>query len=83
MKKLIFTIVVLLMTVPMAVDAGEPAAAPAKESSTMWVCGGPNSKRYHKTKDCRGLNRCSKTPQKMTLKECQKKGYTACRICVK
>lgn len=86
MKKLIFTIALLMLSMPVAtIEAGDSSSVEeqAKESGTMWICGGPKSTKYHKSKTCRGLNRCSKTPKKIALKECKKKGYTACRICAR
>ena len=86
MKKLIFTMALLMLSAPVVtIEAGVSTGveAEAKESSTVWICGGPKSTKYHKSKTCRGLNRCSKTPKKISLKDCKDKGYTACRICAK
>lgn len=78
MKRIIGLLVLLLVCIA---PAGEVSAASASGSETVWVCGGPNSKRYHKSKKCKGLNRCSKSPKSMSREDANKKGYTACKIC--
>lgn len=47
----------------------------------VYICNGPASKKYHKTKNCRGLTRCSTTTEKISQKEAIQKRRTACKIC--
>ena len=51
--------------------------------STVYVCTGGYSKRYHATEDCRGLFRCCGEIIEMSVDEAKKNGRTACRICNK
>ena len=52
-----------------------------KASSTVYICTGPYSKRYHKTRPCSGLNNCSGHIKRVSLKKAQRKGRTPCGIC--
>lgn len=47
----------------------------------VYICTGPKSKRYHCTKKCRGLNSCSASIEKVTLKKAKEMGRDACGIC--
>lgn len=78
MKRIASIILALALMAPVA-DAAKPTAK-KENSNTVWVCGGPKSKRYHKNKNCPGLSRCSKTPRQVSLKEA-KSSYTPCRKC--
>lgn len=53
----------------------------ASASGTVWICGGPNSKRYHRIKNCPGLSKCSKNPSKLSLNKAKQRGYTPCKKC--
>lgn len=69
MKRL-FAVIALFMAIN--ISAGE---------SYVYICTGPQSKKYHKTDKCRGLNKCSGTIKKITLEEAKKINRTPCRIC--
>lgn len=47
----------------------------------VYICTGPQSKRYHKTPDCRGLRSCSKEIKEVTLEYAKKIGRTPCGYC--
>ena len=49
----------------------------------VYICTGPKSKRYHSTKDCNGLNKCSESIEKVTLAKAKEMGRDACGICYK
>lgn len=53
----------------------------AKAQVYVYICNGPESKRYHSTPDCRGLSRCSTAIEKVTLEEAEREGRTPCHIC--
>ena len=57
------------------------AFAANENSNTVYICTGPQSKRYHKTADCRGLRSCSKEIRKVTLEYAKKIGRTPCGYC--
>lgn len=69
MKRL-FAVIALFMAIN--ISAGD---------SYVYICTGPQSKKYHKTEKCRGLNKCSGTIKKITLEEAKKINRTPCKIC--
>ena len=44
----------------------------------VYVCDSPNAKRYHLTKNCRGLVNCTYRIIKVTQKRAVKEGDTLC-----
>lgn len=46
--------------------------------TTVYICKGPNSKRYHLSKDCRGLKRCSTRIAEVSLDEAKSKKRSLC-----
>jgi hypothetical protein len=46
--------------------------------SNVYICKGPESKKYHYTANCRGLSRCSTDIYKVTLAEAKEIGRTLC-----
>lgn len=46
----------------------------------VYICKGKSSKKYHKSSNCRGLNSCSTSIYKVSLKEAKEIGRTACKI---
>lgn len=69
MKRL-FALIALFMAIN--ISAGD---------SYVYICTGPQSKKYHKTENCRGLSKCSGTIKKITLDEAKKIKRTPCKIC--
>ena len=55
--------------------------AEASNESTVYICTGPNSKRYHKYYDCRGLGRCSGDIKAISVSKAQSLGRTPCKVC--
>lgn len=50
-----------------------------KAEEKVYICTGKSAKRYHRTSNCRGLNRCS---GKIVSKSAAEKGNrTPCKIC--
>ena len=47
----------------------------------VYICTGPNAKRYHSSSTCRGLDNCSKEIKKVTISIAKDKGRTPCKIC--
>lgn len=52
-----------------------------RESGMVYVCNGTKSYRFHKNRNCKGLNQCRSTVSTMANSEARSKGYTPCRIC--
>lgn len=74
MKHTLFILVILLCC---SFSMGEQPQASAK----VYICTGPQSKRYHKTPDCQGLRSCSKEIKEVTLEYAKKLGRTPCGYC--
>lgn len=53
----------------------------ATNENTVYICTGPNSKRYHSHSDCRGLDRCSEEIVAVTVSKAQSLGRTPCKVC--
>ena len=49
--------------------------------NTVFICTGPQSKRYHRTTYCRGLESCSDDIEEIDVSEAKDRGRTPCRIC--
>lgn len=47
---------------------------------TVYICTGPNAKVYHRTPNCKGLNKCSGSIKKVSLREVSR-SRRACKIC--
>lgn len=50
---------------------------------TVYICTGPQSKRFHKTSHCRGLNSCSGDVVAVTISKATSLGRTPCKWCYK
>lgn len=51
-----------------------------ESNKDVYICTGSQSKVYHKTNKCRGLNKCSGTIKAIKLEDV-KGGRRACKIC--
>ena len=62
---------------------GQLSAEPYQSSKVeyVYICTGPKSKCYHKTKNCQGLDRCSKKVIKVTKAYAISKDRTPCKLC--
>nr|WP_282160692.1 hypothetical protein [Ulvibacterium marinum] len=49
-----------------------------KSENNVYICKGKGSKKYHYTKSCRGLSRCSTKTYEVTLKKAKEMGRTLC-----
>ena len=78
-KTLFLPVIILMSAMTFPLQADIPADAQA--SSTVYICTGPKSKRYHATSGCKGLKRCSGSIKAATLTQARNSGRTACRIC--
>lgn len=47
----------------------------------VYICTGPQSKRFHKTPHCKGLQSCSKQIKEVTVEQARKLGRTPCKWC--
>ena len=80
MKRVLIAIVALFFFLPLS--TADASAYLAADNDVVYICTGPQSKCYHKTPTCRGLNSCSKEIIKVTKKDAiEKYGRRACQIC--
>lgn len=49
--------------------------------NTVYICTGPNSKRYHSHSDCRGLGKCSGEIKEVSVSKAKSMGRTPCKWC--
>lgn len=79
---LFFIVIPLLIGCVFAflLKAGDGSKNAIKTETAVYICTGPQSKRYHKTKDCMGLGSCSKEVRTISLSDA-KKSRTPCRYC--
>lgn len=47
----------------------------------VYICTGPQSKRYHRSSYCRGLNNCSGNIKAVNIETAEAYNRTPCRIC--
>lgn len=47
----------------------------------VYICTGTKSKRYHKTEDCIGLSKCSRSIEEISIEEAEELGRTPCGYC--
>jgi hypothetical protein len=47
-------------------------------ATIVYICDSPHAKRYHLSKNCKGLSTCQHQIRKITLPQAQKKGKTLC-----
>lgn len=50
-------------------------------SQKVYICTGPDSECYHKSSNCWGLNRCSKSIIQIRVDNAEYKGRKPCNIC--
>lgn len=53
----------------------------ASEGPTVYICTGPNSKRYHRSSDCRGLKKCSGSIRAVSVSKAESMRRTPCKWC--
>ena len=56
-------------------------AANLQGENTVYICTGPNSKRYHSHSDCRGLGKCSGEIKEVSISKAESMGRTPCKWC--
>ena len=66
-----------------------PSCSPKAEvegadvDGVVYVCTGPNSRRYHQDEDCKGLRNCSREVVVLAEDEAIESGKTPCRLCAR
>lgn len=48
---------------------------------TLYICNGPNSKVYHKTKHCKGLKNCTTDIEAVDITTAKARHRRECRYC--
>ena len=52
-----------------------------RREETVYICTGPMSQCYHNSYRCKGLDRCSKTIEAVSITEAIKDGRRPCKYC--
>lgn len=52
-----------------------------KSKTTVYICTGETSTKYHSDPDCRGLGRCTGKIEEVSEDEAENMGRTPCKIC--
>lgn len=50
------------------------------QSSSVYICVSPTAKKYHFSKNCRGIQKCTHEIKEVTKSDAINKGYTVCLI---
>lgn len=50
------------------------------DEKTVFYCDSKTAKRYHKSKDCKGLEECTHIVRSTTIEDATKLGLTPCKI---
>ncbi|MFV8328296.1 hypothetical protein [Flavobacterium sp. ZS1P14] len=50
----------------------------SKDGDTVYICVSKTASKYHLAESCKGLNRCTHTVSKVTVKEAINMGYSLC-----
>lgn len=87
MKK-IFLSLVIAATVVAAACSSAPTASVSDivadgDGTSVYICTGGSSEKYHSTDTCSALASCSKAVREVTLADAQSKGRTPCKRCNK
>lgn len=75
------TILLALMLLTGNVNSGFESSRSHSDDTYVYIYTGPQSKKYHSSPRCNGLNRCSATIEKITLSKATKLGRGPCGIC--
>ena len=73
--------IILLLIIVLFAGCNNPQGRKVKAYNEVYICTGSQSKRYHKTEDCIGLSRCSRTIEKVSVKDAKELGRTPCGYC--
>lgn len=75
--------IILLISAISIVSLESNYAYPKDNAKNIYYCTGPKSKRYHRTKDCKGLKHCSGEIRMSSKTNAINRGLTPCRYCYK
>ncbi len=78
LKNLLLLVIVAVLWSPVCLTMPENSSA---SEETVYVCTGAYATRYHRVKDCRGLNNCRGKVKTISISQALKEGRTPCEIC--
>ena len=55
----------------------------SRDDSCVWICTGPRSRKYHNSKYCKGLRKCSGELKSISISEAESIGRKPCKNCYK
>lgn len=71
----------ILIAIPFNDDASNKNISINNSKDNVYICTGSQSKKYHKTEDCIGLSKCSRSIEEMSIEEAKELGRTPCGYC--
>lgn len=71
-------LLLLLVTITLVACGGSKTA---EKSKNVYICTGHMSECYHEAPDCRGLIRCSRDIEEVTIEEAEEMGRRPCSYC--
>lgn len=71
-------LLLLLITITLVACGGSKYR---KSEDIVYICTGYMSECYHEDPDCRGLIRCSRDIEEITIEDAEEMGRRPCRIC--
>lgn len=69
----------IILALTLMLGAMVPAQAP--QTNYVYICTGPSATTYHKTDECKGLNRCSREIKMVSIDKAKKMGRRPCKFC--
>lgn len=71
----------VLIIIPLTFTSCNDSKRKNNNDYSVYICDGPFAKRYHKHRNCSGLDNCSGSVFSSTHEEAEKQGLTKCQIC--
>lgn len=81
MKRVLKLLLILSFAISSIVLTSCDNSKKDSDNNKVYVCDGPDSKRYHKNKDCWGLDNCSGSIHELSISDAEDDAYTKCKIC--
>jgi hypothetical protein len=60
-----------------------PEIQVSNTQNRVYICKGPDSYRYHRNLNCRGLNNCTAEVYEVTVNHARRLKRTPCKICLR
>lgn len=81
MRKVLLLLCIILSSTTLTSCKKNKSNEVEQSSEDVYICTGPQSKRYHCDEMCKGLSRCSGEIKCVTKSEAEDDGKTPCHMC--